>query len=327
MDTTDNQAELNNTNETAPEAVTPPPAEPAPEAAPQPEAVAPAPQPAPVPQKKKGVPVALIIVLAIVAVIGFLIIGGIMAVFDGLGGNDAAKAKQYLENKYGKSEGFSDGVFSDGTSIGDHEYEFTSSKSSTRFVVHINYDRKFSDNYYLVQFENDFKDYYYNKYGKAQVKNLPYDFTVRYTDFEYGDSYGFPFLSTDEKYTSFNDLLKFIEENRTHDETISYVVDYKEIGLDKLETIDLSTIRLKMDDTIRDIIAEERYSQGYYDRDDFSDEGRKLKKYFYLDIMMEGSGRTGLCPDNMKATTVRQNSTNYDDPEEIWFCRIEIYNS
>ena len=159
MDTNENPA-TPTTAETVPEAAAPQ-TEPTP---PMPTEAAPtAPQTAPVPPKKKGVPVVLIIILCVLVVFVVfiaLVMGGGMALYEGFGGDTQAKAKQYLENKYGSDQGFSEGVLSGGSMFetGSVEYEFSSIKGGKNFYVAYSNDRGFSDNYYWVLYEKEFKD-------------------------------------------------------------------------------------------------------------------------------------------------------------------------
>jgi hypothetical protein len=85
--------------------------------------------------------------------------------------------------------------------------------------------------------------------------------------------------------------------------------------------------RLKRDisDVVNDEIRDGKIGSEavYIDDDEIPD---SINITYYLNIKMEGSGRTGLCPESLKANTVRPGSYNKDDPdEEIQFCEIEAY--
>ena len=290
MDTNENPA-TPTTAETVPEAAAPQ-TEPTP---PMPTEAAPtAPQTAPVPPKKKGVPVVLIIILCVLVVFVVfiaLVMGGGMALYEGFGGDTQAKAKQYLENKYGSDQG-------------------------KNFYVAYSNDRGFSDNYYWVLYEKEFKDYYYNKYGKELKSAIPYKFTVYEGDYQYGESELFPLIGENVKYDSFKELVELVQEKR-HDSNlvVSLNVDYTEIGNEKLDTLNAS----KLHRDVFDILY-------YKDLNASADSDTKIT--YNLNIMMEGSGRTGLCPENLDAETLRPSSSNVDDPdEEIWICQVKLYES
>lgn len=317
MDTNENPA-TPTTAETVPEAAAPQ-TEPTP---PMPTEAAPtAPQTAPVPPKKKGVPVVLIIILCVLVVFVVfiaLVMGGGMALYEGFGGDTQAKAKQYLENKYGSDQGFSEGVLSGGSMFetGSVEYEFSSIKGGKNFYVAYSNDRGFSDNYYWVLYKKEFKDYYYNKYGKELKSAIPYKFTVYEGDYQYGESELFPLIGENVKYDSFKELVELVQEKR-HDSNlvVSLNVDYTEIGNEKLDTLNAS----KLHRDVFDILYRKDLNAG-------ADSDTKIT--YNLNIMMEGSGRTGLCPENLDAETLRPSSSNVDDPdEEIWICQVKLYES
>jgi hypothetical protein len=308
MDTTDNQEANKNTNET-----TPPPIEVAPK------------------KKNNSALTVVIIILAVFIVIGLIgwSLGSFVftSLYEGFGGGAKENAKEYLEEKYGKSEGFSNGSISGGSSfeVGYEDYSFTSNKSDQPFTVHYdNRKKRFTDNYYIIQFEKEFEKYYYNKYGEALEDVMPYKYTIQAGGFEYGDSYGHPF--TDEKFNTFSEALKFVEDNkRERDITVRIIVDYKEIGLTELETLDLTRLKRDISDVVNDEIRDGKIGSEavYIDDDEIPD---SINITYYLNIKMEGSGRTGLCPESLKANTVRPGSYNKDDPdEEIQFCEIEAY--
>ena len=227
--------------------------------------------------------------------------------------------QNYLENKYGKDEGFSyTGNEGKGgcpiIDAGFCEKTFTSKKTGKEFLVYYStnnsseasaqsYEQReslrFSDRYYLALYGDDLEKYYDEKYGRFFENSVPYKSSIS-IDAHY------PLFGLDEKPTSFDQVISKIESNEYYSKflDVNINVDYKEIGLNNIEKIDLESIKSK----VKTILEENAI----------------VVTEVSLLINMAGSGLTGLCPGEF--STVRPHSLNVNTDEEITACSETLYS-